>query len=98
MLPVMTEPAYIAELTEVDCPRFREKDPTLPETHAGWLKAIAERVITMSNRGENPVRYPIRFSGFAGRNGMLGIGDFSEAVRDDYADEQGHADAIGSRL
>ncbi|MHB2204909.1 hypothetical protein [Methylobacterium sp. CM6257] len=98
MLPVMTEPTYIAALTEADYPRFREKDPTLPETYAGWLNAIAERVITMSKRGENPVRYPIRFSGFAERNGMLGIEDFSEAARDDYADEQGHADAIGSRL
>jgi hypothetical protein len=98
MLPVMPEPTYIADLTEVDYPRFREKDPTLPETYEDWLAETAERVRIMRGQGKNPVRYSISFSGFAERNSMLRIEDFSEATRDDYADEQGHADAIASRL
>lgn len=94
----MPQPTYIAELPEVDYPAFRMKDPTLPETYKGWLQATAERVRIMRRRGENPVRRQIHFDAFADRNDKLGIPDFDEATRDDYADEQAHAEGLSFRI
>lgn len=91
ILPFMPEPTYLAELTETDYSRFREKDPTLPETYSAWLRTADERVQILRSQGEIPVRYPIRFRAFAQRNDRLGISSFDRAARDDYADEQGRA-------
>lgn len=91
ILPIMSETTYLAELNEADYPRFREKDPTLPETHNAWLRSANERVQVLRSRGKIPVRYPIRFDAFAERNDKLRISSFDQATRDDYADEQGRA-------
>ena len=85
----MSQPIYLAELNEPDYPRFREKDPTLPETHGAWLVNAVERVEALRSQGKIPVRYPIRFDAFVKRNDMIGIEAFDQAARDDYADEQG---------
>lgn len=94
----MRAPTYIAELNEADYPQFRAKDPTLPATYKGWLELTADRIRLLRQRGENPVRYPIRFDAFAERNEMLAIPDFDEATRDDYADEMAAANAVSFRL
>lgn len=94
----MRAPTYIAELNETDYPQFRAKDPTLPATHKEWLAVTTDRIRILRQRGENPVRYLIRFDAFAARNDMLRIPTFDEATRDDYADEQGHADAVASKM
>jgi hypothetical protein len=87
----MPNPIYLAELNEADYPRFREQDPTLPETYSAWLRSHDERVQILREEGKNPVRYPIRFHAFVERNDLLGIASFDQAARDDYADEQGRA-------
>lgn len=90
----MIEPTYIADLTEGDYPRFREKDPALPATFREWAVATAERVRRRRQTGENLIRHLIRFDAFVERNSLLRIPSFDEATRDDYADEQAAAERL----
>lgn len=91
-------PTYLAELSAADYPRFRQRDPSLPATHAEWARGHQARIAALRGRGVHAVSYPIHFDAFAERNHLLGIPDFDQETRDDYADEVAQAHGLSFRM
>lgn len=91
-------PTYLAGLSAADYPQFRQRDPSLPATHAEWAREHQARIAAMHRRGVHAVSYPIHFDAFVERNHHLGIPDFDQATRDDYADEVAQAHGLSFRM
>lgn len=87
-------PTYLAELSAADYPRFRQRDPSLPATHAEWMQGHQARITALRGRRADVVSYPIHFDSFVERNHHLGIPDFDRETRDDYADEVARAHGL----
>ena len=81
----MPEVAYIAELSAADYPRFREKDPKLPASHAAWSEAAGRRVRAARSTGARVVLHPIAFADFEAFLAGVGLTDFGASARDCYA-------------
>lgn len=91
-------PTYLAELSAADYPRFRQRDTSLPATYAEWVRGHRARITALRGRSVDAVSYPIHFEAFAERNHHLGIPDFDQETRDDYADEVAQAEKLSYRM
>lgn len=91
-------PTYLAELSAADYLQFRQRDPSLPATHAEWARGHQARIVALRGRRVDEVSYPIHFEAFAERNHHLGIPDFDQATCHDYADEVAQAHGLSFRM
>ena len=95
--PPMPEVAYIAELSAADYPRFREKDPKLPASHAAWAEAAGRRASAARRAGARVILHPVAFADFEAFLAGVGLTDFGAGSRDCYAADMAAAGKVARR-
>lgn len=88
---------YVAELLPADYASFREKDPSLPDTHAEWQRQTLARCEAIRRSGGRPALRPIHFTDFRETVEILHWNAWDQSARDQYALESAEADRASSR-